>query len=111
MIRKIEFCPRMYLGKSIETKKLDKIKKRLCFKPFLAKVYLIVPAGNPADQLDIFDARQLAQPYYARKALYVVGIAADYEEALLLIEQIAGDCLKERGDCKMREYLLCQMSS
>ena len=107
MIRKIKFRDKLYLGESIEEKKLDKIKRRLQLKPFLANVYLIVPAGNPEDQFDIFDARQLVQPYYAGKAFFVVGIAADYKEALLLIEQIAKDCLKERGDCKMREYLLC----
>ena len=107
MVRKIEFCEKLYLGESIEEKKLDKIKRRLQYKPFLAKVYLVVPAGNPEDQFDIFDARQLVQPYYAKKDFLVVGIAADYREALLLIEKIAKDCLKERGDCRMREYLLC----
>ena len=69
--------------------------------------YLITPAKNPADQLDIFDARQLIQPHYKKEEFLILGIAAGYEEALQLIEQITGECLDARGDCNLREYLLC----
>lgn len=107
MAGQIEFAQALYLGESITTEKLDKLKKRLPKKPLLANVYFITPARNPSDQLDIFDARQLVQPHYKKESFYVLGIASDYEEALKVIEQIAGDCLKARGDCKLREYLLC----
>ena len=30
-----------------------------------------------------------------------------YEDALQLIERVTGECLKARGDCNLREYLLC----
>ena len=76
-------------------------------KPLLANVYLITPAKNPADQLDIFDARQLIQPHYKKEEFLILGIASGYEEALQLIEQITGECLDARGDCNLREYLLC----
>lgn len=59
----------------------------------MANVYLITPAKNPADQLDIFDARQLIQPHYKKEEFLILGIAAGYEEALQLIEQITGECL------------------
>ena len=58
MAGKLTFAPNLYLGESIASEKLDKLKKRLEKKPLLANVYLITPAKNPADQLDIFDARQ-----------------------------------------------------
>lgn len=105
MTRNLEFRQQLYLGESIDKKKLDKIKKRLCKKPFLSNVYLIVPAHNPNDQLDIFEAKQLVQPHLSNGAFYVLGIASDYEEALQLVEKMARDCLNERGDCKLREYL------
>ena len=101
------FHPRLYLGEGINEKKVDKMKKMLISKPLLVNVYLMVPAANPADQIDIFDARQLAQPFYKNKSFYVVGMATCYEEALEVVEQMVQDCLRERGDCKLREYLLC----
>ena len=105
--RKASFAPNLYLGESIASEKLDKLKKRLEKKPLLANVYLITPAKNPADQLDIFDARQLIQTKYKKEEFLILGIAAGYEEALQLIEQITGECLDARGDCNLREYLLC----
>ena len=104
MAGKLTFAPNLYLGESIASEKLDKLKKRLEKKPLLANVYLITPAKNPADQLD---ARQLIQPHYKKEEFLILGIAAGYEEALQLIEQITGECLDARGDCNLREYLLC----
>lgn len=107
MVREFVFHEKLYLSESIEEKKLDKLKRKLRSKPFLADVYLIVPAANSVDLLDIFDARQLVQPYYAGKTFHVLGIAGGYNEALALIEKMVQDCMRERGDCKLREYLVC----
>ena len=107
MAGKHTFAPNLYLGESIASEKLDKLKKRLEKKPLLANVYLITPAKNPADQLDIFDARQLIQPHYKKEEFLILGIAAGYEKAMQLIEQITRECLDATGDCNLREYLLC----
>ena len=68
MAGKLTFAPNLYLGESIASEKLDKLKKRLEKKPLLANVYLITPAKNPADQLDIFDAslqkRRISDSWY-----------------------------------------------
>ena len=105
MAGKLKFAQNLYLGEGIAPEKLD--KQRLNKKPLLANVYLITPARNPADQLDIFDARQLVQPHYKDEEFLVLGMASGYEDALQLIERITGECLKARGDCNLREYLLC----
>lgn len=107
MAGRFQFASNLYLGEGIAAEKLDKIKKRLEKKPLLANVYLITPARNPSDQLDLFDARQLVQPHYKNEKFLILGIAASYEEALQLIEQITKECLEARGDCNLREYLLC----
>ena len=107
MAGKLKFAQNLYLGEGIAPEKLDKLKKRLNKKPLLANVYLITPARNPADQLDIFDARQLVHPRYIYAEFLVLGMASGYEDALQLIERITGECLKARGDCNLREYLLC----
>ena len=75
MAGKLKFAQNLYLGEGIAPEKLDKLKKRLNKKPLLANVYLITPARNPADQLDIFDARQLAQPHYKDEEFLVLGMA------------------------------------
>ena len=107
MAGKLKFAQNLYLGEGIAPEKLDKLKKRLNKKPLLANVYLITPARNPADQLDIFAARQLVQPHYKDEEFLVLGMASGYEDALQLIERFTGECLKARGDCNLREYLLC----
>ena len=107
MTKRFIYHPGLYLGEGIEERKLDKIKKRLEKKPLFANVYLIVPARNPVDQLEYFDARQLIQPYYQDASFLVLGIAASQGEANELVERMVQDCLKERGDCKLREYFQC----
>lgn len=107
MKKKLTFYEKLYLGESISEKKLDKIKRMLVKNPLTANVFVIVPAHNPNDQLDIFDARQLIQPHYSKMSFHIIGIAADYKEALSLVERMVQDCLSERGDCKLREYLSC----
>ncbi len=107
MAREFTFHSELYLSESISEKKLDKIKRKLVKKPLLANVYLIVPARNGVDQLDIFDARQLALPHYRNCSFHVIGIAVSHEDALTLVEKLVKECLEERGDCKLREYLSC----
>lgn len=105
--RRLTYHPGLYLGESISEKKLDKIKKKLRTKPLSANVFLIAAAHNPHDLLEIFDARQMAQHYYEDYEVYVIGIASDYQEAVAMVEQIVQECLQRRGDCALREYLLC----
>lgn len=107
MGKKLKFLPHLYLGDGMKPQKVDKLKKKLIEKPLLAGVYVITIALNPADQLDLFDARQLAQSFYDRRELTVVGLASDYKDALRVVERITQDCLRIRGDCELREFLLC----
>lgn len=107
MGEKLKFRDDLYLGEGIKPKKLDKIKKRLVEKPLLAGVYIIAVAANPSDQLEIIHARQLAWHYYLEHPRYVVGIAADYDDSLQLVERIVRECMERRGDCDLKGYLLC----
>ncbi len=107
MAERVRYHSKLYLSEGITGKKLDKIKKKLEKKPLLSGVFLISVSANPSDQLDIFAARQLVQPYYEKNPPYVIGITESREEALLLVEQMVQECLLERGDCALKEYLLC----
>ena len=107
MSNKLEYHHRLYLGESISELKLDKIKRRLKKQPLFSNVYLLTVSRNQSDQLDIFAAKQLVQNYYKKYPVYVVGIASDYNEAVALVEKIVQECLLARGDCALKEYLLC----
>lgn len=107
MAANFQFRKNLYLGRSMNARKLGRVKRYLVKRPLLANVHLIVPAANPADQLDILDARQLVQPCYAQASLQVLGIAGGYLEALELVETIVCECLRERGDCNLREFFAC----
>lgn len=107
MALSLQFHPQLYLGESINTKKLDKIMKKLREKPLLAGVYVVALSKNPSDQLELYDAKQLVQGYYQSNPPYIVGLAKDSQEGISLIEQIVSDCLKERGDCALKEYFKC----
>lgn len=108
MAVKLTYHRDLYLGESINEQKLDKIKKKLENKPLLSGVFLITLSKNPSDQLEIYDAKQLVQKYYEKNPPYVVGLAGSYDEALIMLEQLVRECMNERGDCALKEYLLCQ---
>lgn len=107
MERKLTFYPELYLGESISSDKLDKLKEKLIKKPLFSALYVIALSQNPSDQLEIYAARQLAQSYYSKYPPYIIGITANYDEAVSLVEKIVQECIKERGDCALKEYLLC----
>lgn len=103
----LTYHPGIYLGESIRKEKLDKIKKKLENKPLFSGVFLITLSRNASDQLEIYDAKQLVQSYYKKNPPHVIGIAGNYDEAVALVEKIVQECLNIRGDCALKEYLLC----
>jgi hypothetical protein len=107
MKREYKFAPKIYLGDSIDTVQLHKIKKKLMRKPLLAKVYILALATNEDDQLEFFDSRWLLTRHYDGYVPYIVGFASDRDEAIELVQKIVNECLKERGDLSLREYLSC----
>ena len=107
MAKRVHFQSKLYLSEGITDKELDKLKKKLEKKPLLSGVFLIAISANPSDQLDIFEAKQLAWPYYEKNPPYVIGIAETYNEALSMVEQLVQECLRERNNCSLKEYLLC----
>ena len=107
MTLELAYHPNLYLGESIHMKKLDKIKKKLEKRSLFAGVFLVVLSRNSNDQLEIYDSRQLRWRYYEKYPPYVVGIAKNKEDAIGLVKKIAEECLQERGDCALKEYLRC----
>ena len=103
----LTYHPKLYLGEGIKRKKLDKLKKRLEKSPIFSSVILITLSRNPVDQLEIYEARQLQQSYYKKYPPFVVGLAADRQEAVEIVKLIVQECIDKQGDCALKEYLSC----
>ena len=103
----MHFRKQLYIGEGIKTNKVERLIKKLKFKPQSAHVVVITIAGNPTDQLDIIESSELKKHYYKTYPPYIVGLAKDRSDAFALVERMVNDCLHARGDIKLKEYLLC----
>jgi hypothetical protein len=70
---------------------------------------VITLSKNPIDQLEIYKAGWLSQKYYRDNPPYIIGVAADYEEAVSLIVRITEESFQKLGNCNLKEYLKCYM--
>lgn len=105
---KLNYSPNLYVGEGISERRLHRMKKKLCHRPLLMSVYLIVFPENDADQLEIISSRQLLLSYYQKLELSVVGLAKNKDDAVELIVRMTEDCLADRMDCSLKEFLSWQ---
>lgn len=105
---KVIFSSSLKLGDGMKAKKLDKLKKKIEEKPLLAREYLVYLSENATGELEIMKANQLIFSYYDSHPLSVVGLFQEYDQAVEWITEIAEQCIRERGDCKLKEYIRCQ---
>lgn len=67
--------------------------------------YVLTPASNEKNLLDMYSASALNQPYYKQQDLLIVGVAADYEDAAMLVGRFVGDIYKKTGTYDVRAFL------
>lgn len=67
--------------------------------------YVLTPASNEKNLLDIYPAVTLQQPYYREQKLLIVGIAADYQDAAMLAGKIIADVYRKTGGYDVRGFL------
>ena len=108
MQQKAIFSSDLRLGNDMTTKKLKKTKRRLKRFTFLGKEYLLTLSANADDVLDIIQVKQLVWPYYKEHPLHVVGVAASYDEAVLLVQKLVEECMAQTGKLDLKEYLECR---
>ena len=95
-------CEPLYLSPSVKDPKkwLQKLNK----SKFPCDFYVLT-LEDGADQLAIYPAYCLQQPFYRKHPPVIVGLAKDYEEAQNLVIQIVEDSLELTGQCKLKDYL------
>lgn len=98
----MELCRPLYLSDSV--KKPEKLLKKLDKSRIPCRFYVITLSVG-ADQLDIYPAYCLQQPFYRKYPPVIVGLAGDYQEAVDLILKITEDSLAATGSCDLKAYL------
>ena len=99
----MRFYERLYLG--------DKAKKnrfsilQAVREEKTSGYYVLTPASNEKNLLDMYSASALNQPYYKQQDFLIVGVAADYEDAATLVGRIVGDIYKKTGTYDVRAFL------
>lgn len=110
MIIDMKWYRKLYLGEGAKKAKY-KMFGRIRRNRFTIDTYLITLSDNPNNLMDMFSANVLNQPYYKKKKgahtkeLYVVGLAAGYEEGLGVIRTIIDDVYRETGAFDIRCFL------
>ena len=69
-------------------------------------IYVLVLPEHGSNQLEIYNAALFLQPDFPNDDFFVVGIVRGYEEALELVEEIAGKVYEQTGAADIRTYLL-----
>ena len=98
----MNLCKPLYFGESV--KKPKQMLRKLNKSKFPCRFYVIT-VEEGADQLAIFPAYCLQQPFYRKYPPVIVGLAADYDEAQQLVIQIVEESLAKTGKCNLKDYL------
>lgn len=82
------------------------LKARIRDRKWSADTYVLMPASNPRDQVDILHANFLRQAHYrSQRELTIVGIASGKQDALNLVMRITDECLRLTGGADLRSFL------
>lgn len=63
--------------------------------------YVITPASNGNNLLDIYPAAMLLMPGFPKDDLWILGIASGYWEALELVRKIVDDIYQRTGELSL----------
>ena len=85
--------------------KKEKIIKKLRQNRLQPQVYVIALSQGEQNHLEFFSSMLLKQRVYRDSGLFVVGIAAGYDEAVSLVKDITEQVYKETGDADVRQFI------
>lgn len=94
---------RLYVGEEAKKHRFSIIQA--VRKEKASGYYILTPASNERNLLDIYPAITLKQPYYKNKDLLIVGVAADYTDAVMLAGRIVCDVFKKTGGYDVTGFL------
>ena len=94
----------LYVGESI-VHKTKRVKWKINHNAGQIGIYVIAPASNYKNLLDIIPAAELLQRGYPKKDLKIAGLAGSYDEALEVAVSIVDEVYRNTGAFLVRSYL------
>lgn len=101
---KITWYDHLYVGEKAKKKRYRLIQAVRDSK-LSAGAYVITPAANGNNILDIYSDAALLSPWNRDKEFHIVGIAADYWEALEVVRQIVDDVYQATGGVRLPDSM------
>ena len=98
------FYKYLYWDDKIKEKSRDRIKWRLKVSKRDKPCYVLT-WNEGSDQLDIYSSLVLLQSYFRKNPRFIVGIAADYEGAVNVVQQIVEECYRKNKNADLKGYL------
>lgn len=95
---------KLYEGKKAQEKRYSIIRK-IRERKLQINSYVITVPSNGNNVLDIYPSYILLLPYYKESDTMIIGIAADYEEAVEVAGRIVLDMYREIGKPDVEEFL------
>ncbi|HIY62263.1 MAG TPA: hypothetical protein H9730_02045 [Candidatus Mediterraneibacter stercoripullorum] len=100
----VKFYCDLYISECWKNKKrqiMERIKKNKIFPD----TYIIALSQGKQNNLEFFQGILLRQHVFANSALFVIGIADGYGEALQIVHDITEKVYQETGDADLRRYI------
>ena len=101
---KISWYSRLYVGDKAKKKRYRIIQGIRKSKPG-PEINVITPASNGNNILDIYPALALLSPFYKEKEFFILGIAADYWEAMEVAGRVIHDLYRKTGSFDLTDFL------
>lgn len=95
---------RLYVGEKAKKHRFSIIQS-IRRRKYRMGVFVITPASNGNNILDIYPLATLLAPYYREKEFLILGIAQGYGEALELAAKIVGDMYQKTGSFCLEDFL------
>lgn len=99
-----KFYKYLYWDENIPEEKRNRIKWRLKVSKKDKPCYVLT-LSEGRDQLEIYNSLLLLQSYFRRNPRFIIGIAAGYEAAVGMVQQIAEECYTKNKDADLKKYL------
>lgn len=99
----MEWYRNLYLGEAAEKKKYKlyrRINKRRLFNAYV----IALPSGGD-NVLDIYRYMELLQKHYAKRDIFIVGLACGKDEAMELAARIIGEVYQNTGTFGVSDYI------
>lgn len=100
----MKFYRNLYVSESLEKKK-DKIIQKMKQGKYPLTIYILALIEEGENQMEFYSAALLRQKVVSDDGIFVVGIAAGYDDAVYLVEDIAKEVYEKTGDLDIRSYI------